>query len=586
MKDRKKYAVILLAGGLSSRMGDFKALMPFDGVPAIEHLLHNVKIAGFNDIYVVTGHRTDLLQPFIEQHHLKGIYNRNYEKGMFTSIQAGVAALANDIDAFFLLPVDYPLIPAKVFMDLQEDFEQHPDCFIVPCYKGKKGHPPLFPRDMAAEIQSHKGEGGLKAITVKNEHRLRRLELNFEEVVLDMDTHEDFEELTAHYTKMQTPDEAYCLSLLEKYKTPDMAREHCKQVAKLAVKIGTALNAQGELLNVDLLRSAGLLHDIVRDQKKHWAAGADIARQHGLFKAAELIENHMFYTKDMDIQTITELDVLCLADKQFKGDQFASLKERSMPIMAKFSDDPEALARIQERFLAASEMKARVRNRTGKTIEEIWKLDVALPKGQVHRRIFLIRHGLTRRHKEKIFLGQTDVPLSAQGKLQIEEIGERLAEYSPKATKVYCSNLKRSVQSAEIIAKRLFVGKKQILMPIPEFREMHLGSWDGLYISHVMGRYPEAYEKRGANLLQFKIDQHAENFYDLRFRVAKKLKKLMDEETDEDMVIVTHAGVNAVIRCYLEDIDLELAIWWKQEHREICIIDIVGDNVKGNCIKE
>ncbi len=580
MNNGKNYAAIILAAGLSSRMGDFKAMMPFDGIPAIVNLIRNFKLAGIRDIFVVTGHRADLLEEVIEQEQVRGVFNRSYEKGMFSSIKTGVAALGKQTDAFFLLPVDYPLIPARAFMDMMDIFDEMSGCFLIPCYDGKKGHPPLFPYEMAGSILAYDGEGGLKGFTLKHENRMRRAQLDFEELVMDMDTYEEYGEMAAHYDKMQAPDEKKCLSLLERYQVPDVVRQHSIAVAQLAVRIGAELNEQGAGLDLCLIRSAALLHDIAREQRHHWSAGAETARQHGIFRAAELIEHHMFYIRKPGDSRIAEIDVLCLADKQFSGSKFVTLKERAMPIMERFKDDPEALEMIRRRFHSASMFKAQILKMTGKTVEDIWTQVLSDEKTPIRRRIFLVRHGQTRRHREKIYLGQTDVRLSSQGREQAEKTAERLMSLAPKATKIYCSDLARSIQTAEIIAARLFSGRKQVILPSAEFREMKLGSWDGLYISEVLERYPEEYKKRGESPVIFKIDQDSENYYDLRYRAMKKLNCLIETETDEDIVLVAHAGVNAVIRSSLEHIPLEEAIGMKQEHGSIHVIELGGDKQK------
>jgi len=578
LKNKKKYSVIILAGGLSSRMGDFKALLPFDGMSAVEVLVRSARMAGIEDISIVTGHRADLLQDVIEKLGIREVFNKWFESGMFTSIQAGVAALANDTDAFFLLPVDYPLVPAMAFLEMIEEFEKNPNRFIVPCYKGKKGHPPLFPYVMSTGMVYYSGDNGLKGYTAKHEERMARLETDHEEIVMDMDTYEDYEDLSAHYAGMQTPDEAACMKMLKRHGTPEGVIQHSKAVTLLALKIARELNDRGAALDMDLIRSAGLLHDIARQEKRHWSVGADIVRRYGMFRTAELIENHMFYIKDDRNESIEEIDILCLADKQFDGARFVTLKERAMPVIEKWQDDAEAVRNIKERFHCASVLKARILKITGKTVEDIWKQalqDRAVP---MTRRIFLIRHGQTRRHKEKIFLGQTDVPLSSQGREQAEEAADRLAGYEPKVTKIYCSDLKRAIQTAEIVALKLFCGRRQIIRTVPDFREMSLGAWDGMYISEVMERFPEDYRKRGENPLIFKIENDSENYYDLRYRVMKKLNRLIAEESDQDIVIVAHAGVNAVIRNTLESIPLEKAIQLKQEYGGIHIIDLAPDD--------
>ncbi len=408
----------------------------------------------------------------------------------------------------------------------------------------------------------------------RNEERIIRLDLDFEEIVMDMYTKSDYENLVEHFKSMQTPEDERCLKMLEKFETPGEVRKHCIGVANLSTKIASELNEHGANLNVELIRSASLLHDIVRSQPKHDKVGARVARQYGLEEVANLIENHMFYLKEKHDSKVTEQDILCLADKMMNGDKFVSLRDRQKPRLEKFKGNIEAIENITNRFNRASELETHIKNITGKSVREISEQNQEEEKPKSQRRIFIIRHGETERHKEKIFLGQTDVPLSPEGIKQIQETAKKLAEYSPNAGRIYCSKLSRSVESAKLISEELYEGRSLTIEPIEEFAEMNLGAWDGMFISQVKEQFPKEYDNRGNNLLTYKIDQNAENYYDLRYRVITRLKKLMAEEKDKDIIIVAHAGVNSAIRSYLEDMDYYEVIIMRQDYGSTHIIDL------------
>jgi len=180
-------------------------------------------------------------------------------------------------------------------------------------------------------------------------------------------------------------------------------------------------------------------------------------------------------------------------------------------------------------------------------------------------RILLIRHGRTEEHAEKIFLGQTDVPLSVEGRHDAFLAGQELAELKPLSNVIYTSDLVRASESAEIIKTTLGLtadGYKPDIIKVPEFREMSLGDWDGRLISEVKAEFPEEYEKRGRNKLIYKRGHDDENFYDLQYRVMKKLKNLvknacLEGKADHDIIIVAHRGVIKVIICNLLGYDLE-----------------------------
>ena len=151
------------------------------------------------------------------------------------------------------------------------------------------------------------------------------------------------------------------------------------------------------------------------------------------------------------------------------------------------------------------------------------------------RTFYLIRHGQPQQHRDKIFLGQTDVPLSDTGIKQAEAVRAKLPD---GIGRIYSSDLKRAKQTAQIISGEV--------TEVRGFREMNLGSWDGRYIEDIKCEYPKLYEKRGKNLFSFKIGNKAENFYDLQYRVIKALTDILKKDDSRDIFIVAHSGV---IRC-------------------------------------
>ena len=202
----KDIAGLIIAGGYSSRMGDFKPLLPVKGKPLIEDRILSMVKSGISPIFVVTGYKREELEAIIKE--IKSriplaikvvvIHNPDYDKGMFASIKAGMGEIINygenNINGVLLLPVDYPLINETHYAKLYDAWLGKSDQFAVPCYYGKKGHPLLIPKRAWSEIVSYEGDKGLKGITNAYEDRceILRVEMKDERVLLDMDTPSDY----------------------------------------------------------------------------------------------------------------------------------------------------------------------------------------------------------------------------------------------------------------------------------------------------------------------------------------------------------------------------------------------------------
>ncbi|MDD4680823.1 MAG: histidine phosphatase family protein [Clostridia bacterium] len=393
-------AGIILAAGYSSRMGSFKPLLPIGDMTALERVSDTLKKAGIRSIIEVTGFQRERLSPMLTSLGIIEAYNPDFNTGMFSSIKAGINKSllhqAARSSGYFLMLVDCPAVPPEVLKLIIKEHEEHPDSFIVPSYRGKKGHPLFIPSCFIQEILSHEGKGGLKAVTNRHEDKMIRLEVGTEAVVLDMDTPEGYQEVLEYY------------------------------------------------------------------------------------------------------------------HRQFNGE--------------------ESLINIFPQYV--NELKG--------------------------KRLFLIRHGEIRQHREKIFLGQADIPLSEKGREQAKKSALELKNYSISTNRIYTSDLSRAAETAEII--RVGLSPEIEIILEPEFREISLGEWDGLFISEIREKYPDEYKKRGKNLIIFKFGNESENFYDLQYRVMKGFHKLMRQEKEAegsgDIVIVTHSGVINVILSNLQHKDL------------------------------
>ena len=209
----KRFGVIILAAGLSSRMQAFKPLLPVDGRPAIEGLLETAKAAGLSDITVVTGYNRERLQPVLARHGVAEAFNEGYESGMFSSIKAGLAKASQTVaaentikDGYLLLPVDCPLISVSVLRAVMDAVLAAPDknggdAFAVAVFEGKKGHPLYIPPKRIEEILQSDGSGGLAAITDKYADSMIRVETGEEGCLLDMDTPEGYEDIKRFVAK-------------------------------------------------------------------------------------------------------------------------------------------------------------------------------------------------------------------------------------------------------------------------------------------------------------------------------------------------------------------------------------------------
>lgn len=188
-------AAIVLAAGLSSRMGQFKPLLPMGGMSFLERLTDSFRQAGVESILVVTGHRQAALMPLIKELRLDYVYNARYREEMLISVKCGVQALKDDCRAFFIAPVDVPGVNYVTLSRQLSAYSEGRGGIIYPLCNGRRGHPPLIGGALKEELLEWQGSGGLKSFLREHESLALDLPVDDPGVLVDYDTPADLASL-------------------------------------------------------------------------------------------------------------------------------------------------------------------------------------------------------------------------------------------------------------------------------------------------------------------------------------------------------------------------------------------------------
>ncbi len=187
-------AVLILAAGLSSRMGQLKALLPVKRETIIERLVSVFRQNGVQ-VFVVTGYRSHEIVQALKNREVTFVENPKYELGMFTSVQAGVRALQPTIEAFFVMPVDIPLVKSETIKSLINEHKKNPGKIISPVCDGTRGHPPLIPGNLAPVMVHWSKEGNLRDVLNFYSDLALEVEVDDKGILIDVDTLDDYESL-------------------------------------------------------------------------------------------------------------------------------------------------------------------------------------------------------------------------------------------------------------------------------------------------------------------------------------------------------------------------------------------------------
>jgi putative nucleotidyltransferase with HDIG domain len=349
----KGLAAIVLAAGYSSRMGEFKPLLPLDGATAFERCIGLFRNAGVTDVIAVLGHREDELRSLAERYGARAVRNLQFEQGMFTSLLAGCRALPSWARGAFVLPADIPLVRATTVRQLAATFAAHQSGIVYPTFAGRRGHPPLIARSILAEAAQDGASGTLCSLLARHESSAVDLPVADEAIHMDMDTPADYNALLALASRHDIPTAAECEAILAEQHVPASIVRHARKVAEVAHRLAYTLASSDLDLNLELVQAGALLHDLAKGQPDHASVGASILRAMQFSRVAEIVAAHT------DLATFSVLDesaIVYLADKLVRGEEEVTITERFQPALDRFGNDPIALQAAQRRKHAAFEV--------------------------------------------------------------------------------------------------------------------------------------------------------------------------------------------------------------------------------------
>jgi alpha-ribazole phosphatase len=164
-------------------------------------------------------------------------------------------------------------------------------------------------------------------------------------------------------------------------------------------------------------------------------------------------------------------------------------------------------------------------------------------------RLLIARHGQTKHNLDRRYQGITDAPLNETGAAQASQLADRLL--GEKLDVIYSSDLKRCVQTAELVAKKynLHINKDGRL------REISFGEWEGMSYNEIQAQSPDLLEK-WMNDPAHIPPPNGETLIQLATRVKAAVDEIKPQHAEQTVLFVTHGGVIRTLLCLSLGIDL------------------------------
>lgn len=184
-------SAIVLAAGESRRMGRPKPLVSLDGRTMLQRTLDHLGATRVDEIVVVLGHRAADVLPTLKGLGCRVVINREYRRGMSTSIRRGLQAVSPQAQAVLVVLGDQPRIGPEVIDRLVERFHRQGRSIVVPVFRGRRGHPVLFGRSLWDQLRVLEGDIGGRQLLNRYPREVCEVEVDDPGILEDIDRPED-----------------------------------------------------------------------------------------------------------------------------------------------------------------------------------------------------------------------------------------------------------------------------------------------------------------------------------------------------------------------------------------------------------
>jgi molybdenum cofactor cytidylyltransferase len=189
-------SAILLAAGLSQRMGAPKPLLPIQGRPAVVRCLESLRTSGIAEIVLVVNPEGGDIVDAAKDIPARVAVNELPGSDMAASVRAGLELVNRFAAGVLVCLCDHPLVRPDTLESMISAHSRMPGAIIIPVYRGRKGHPTLFPRSVLEDLAK---VATLRDVIGQYSAKITLLDVDDEGVILDMDTPEDYRKILERY---------------------------------------------------------------------------------------------------------------------------------------------------------------------------------------------------------------------------------------------------------------------------------------------------------------------------------------------------------------------------------------------------
>ncbi len=185
---------ILLAAGQSKRLkSENKLIKLYKKTPLINHSLKKLQKSNVNKIIIVLGHDYREIKKIIKKNKKNiFIYNKNFKKGMASSIKVGLNKVARNDEGFIVVQSDMPFIKTSDINKIYNSIKLKKFLVYMLKFKNKIGNPIGFDISLIKKFKNIRGEFGAKFMVKRLKKRTKFIRTSSVKSFKDFDKVSDF----------------------------------------------------------------------------------------------------------------------------------------------------------------------------------------------------------------------------------------------------------------------------------------------------------------------------------------------------------------------------------------------------------
>jgi CTP:molybdopterin cytidylyltransferase MocA len=189
---------VVLAAGLSSRMGRAKALLPLDGETFIERIVATLRAAAVEEVVIVLGHDGESIASALAARQVPArvVQNHEYRSGQFSSVLSALRTIDRPgVEAMLMTLVDVPLVSASTVRAVVDRYHATGAPVVRPVRGDEHGHPVLIARSLFASLRAAEPAQGAKPIVREYASPVGDVHVDDDGAFLDIDTPDEYQRL-------------------------------------------------------------------------------------------------------------------------------------------------------------------------------------------------------------------------------------------------------------------------------------------------------------------------------------------------------------------------------------------------------